>query len=86
MGQEITARMKYRNMTKRQIFKVLINFNNNLKNDIFFKEKVIGQLTSHNKKEGIAFIETKNLTELKTHNLFAGDSKLTIQKPWWTKS
>ena len=86
MGQEITARMKHRKMVKRQIFKVLIDFNNNLKDDILLKEKVIGQLKSHNKKEGIAFIETKNLTELKTHNLFSGDSKLTIQKPWWTKN
>ena len=86
MGQEITARMKHRKMVKRQIFKVLIDFNSNLKDDILLKEKVIGQLKSHNKKEGIAFIETKDLTEIETHNLFSGDSKLTIQKPWWTKN
>ena len=34
MGQEITARMKHRGTVKKQIFKVLIDFRNNLENDI----------------------------------------------------
>ena len=59
MGQEITARMKHRGTVKKQIFKVLIDFKNNLKNDITLEEKIVGQLKSHNKKDGIAFLDTK---------------------------
>ena len=32
MGQEITARMKYRNITKKKLYSVDINFKNQLKN------------------------------------------------------
>jgi len=85
MGQEITARMKHRQIVKKKIFKVLIDFKNNLKNDITFKGKVVGELKSHNKKDGIAFLDTKALSNLNTKCFFSGDSELTIQKPWWVK-
>ena len=85
MGQEITARMKHRQIVKKQIFEVLIDFKNNLKNDIISEEKIVGQLKSHNKKCGIAFLDTKALSNPNTKNFFSGDSKLTIRKPWWVK-
>ncbi len=86
MGQEITARMKHRQIVKKQIFKVLIDFKNNLKNDILLEDKVVGQLKSHNKKNGIAFLDSKILSIPNAKDFFSGDSKLRIQKPWWVKN
>ena len=83
MGQEITARMKHRNIVKKKIFKVLIDFRSNLKNEITLENETVGKLTSHNKKDGIAFLDTKALSNLNTKNFFSGDSKIIIQEPWW---
>ena len=83
MGQEITARMKHRNIVKKKIFKVLIDFRSNLKNEITLENETVGKLTSHNKKDGIAFLDTKALTNLNTKKFFSGDSKIIIQEPWW---
>ena len=83
MGQEITARMKYRNNVKKKIFKVLIDFRSNLKNEITLENETVGKLTSHNKKDGIAFLDTKALSNLNTKSFFSGDSKIIIQEPWW---
>ena len=85
MGQEITARMKHRNIVKKKIFKVLIDFRSNLKNEITLENETVGKLTSHNKKDGIAFLDTKVLSNLSTKRFFSGDSKIIIQKPWWVK-
>ena len=83
MGQEITARMKHRNIVKKKIFKVLIDFRSNLKNEITLENETVGKLTSHNKKDGIAFLDTKALSNLNTKRFFSGDSKIIIQEPWW---
>ena len=83
MGQEITARMKHRNIVKKKIFKILIDFRSNLKNEITLENEIVGKLTSHNKKDGIAFLDTKALSNLNTKNFFSGDSKIIIQEPWW---
>ena len=85
MGQEITARMKHRNIVKKKIFKVLIDFRSNLKNEITLDNETVGKLTSHNKKDGIAFLDTKALSNLNTKKFFSGDSKIIIQEPWWVK-
>ena len=86
MGQEITARMKHRNIVKKKIFKVLIDFRSNLKNEITLDNETVGKLTSHNKKDGIAFLDTKALSNLNTKKFFSGDSKIIIQEPWWVKN
>ena len=83
MGQEITARMKHRRIVKKKIFKVLIDFRSNLKNEITLDNETVGKLTSHNKKDGIAFLDTKALSNLNTKKFFSGDSKIIIQEPWW---
>ena len=83
MGQEITARMKHRNIVKKKIFKVLIDFRSELKNEITLENETVGKLTSHNKKDGIAFLDTKALSNLNTKKFFSGDSKIIIQEPWW---
>ena len=83
MGQEITARMKHRNIVKKKIFKVLIDFRSNLINEIKLENETVGKLTSHNKKDGIAFLDTKALSNLNTKKFCSGDSKIIIQEPWW---
>ncbi len=86
MGQEITARMKHRQIIKKKIFKVSIDFKNNLKDEITLEEKTVGHLKSHNKKNGIAFLDIKALSDANTKDFFSGESRLTILKPWWVKS
>ena len=61
----------------------MIDFRSNLKNEITLENETVGKLTSHNKKDGIAFLDTKALSNLNTKNFFSGDSKIIIQEPWW---
>ena len=84
MGQEITARMKYRNTVKNKIYSVKINFNNSLTDEIFFENKVIGTLHSHNKNVGFAYLKT-DLDAESNLSLLSGDSQITVKKPWWSK-
>ena len=84
MGQEITARMKYRNITKKKLYGVDINFKSSLNEKIFSKNIEIGQLFSHNKKFGIAYINTDyNISQ--SDELVCGDSLIKISLPWWSK-
>jgi|TARA_B100000287_G_C20658022_1_gene789187 hypothetical protein len=84
MGQEITARMKYRNTVKKKIYTVKIDFKNSLTDEIFFENKVIGSLHSHNNCMGLAFLKTDFGS--KNHlNFLSGDSQITVKKPWWSK-
>lgn len=81
MGQEITARMKYRNIVKKKIYSVSINFKTRLDKKIFSKNKQIGELFSHNKIFGIAYINTD--FDFSENDVICGDSKLKISLPWW---
>ena len=86
MGQEITARMKYRNLMKRKIFNIKIDFVTHLESSIKVDNQKIGELTSHNKKYGFGYI---NLNYFKTKNkksIRCGDSLLSILEPWWSKA
>ena len=84
MGQEVTARMKYRNTVKKKIYTVKIDFKNSLTDEIFFENKVIGSLHSHNNCMGLAFLKTDFGS--KNHlNFLSGDSQITVKKPWWSK-
>ena len=69
MGQEITARMKYRNIIKKKIYSVSIRFKNTLEKKIFSNNNEIGELFSHNQQFGIAYINT-DFKNLKTRKLF----------------
>ena len=82
MGQEITARMKYRNIVKKKIFTVSISLKTKLEKKIFSNKKEIGELFSHNKSVGIAYISSEfDYTE--NSEIICGDSKLKISLPWW---
>ena len=61
----------------------MIDFRSELKNEITLENETVGKLTSHNKKDGIAFLDTKALSNLNTKSFFSGDSKIIIQEPWW---
>ena len=84
MGQEVTARMKYRNIIKKKLCCARINFKSKLSEKIISKNKEIGELFSNNKKFGIAYINTDFITSEKS-KLICGDSELEISLPWWCK-
>ena len=62
------------------MFKVLIEFKNNLENDIILEEKVVGQLKSHNKKDGIAFLDSDDEYE-KNLSYFIRDVRKDLHAP-----
>ena len=86
MGQEVTARMKYRNIVKKQLFGVKINFNSFTDNDIKVEGESIGKLMSHNKEYGISFINLKKLDEFSCRKIYSGDSTINLEIPWWAKN
>ena len=86
MGQEITARMKHRNIVKKKIFKVIINYNNDLSKELISENEVIGNLLSHNESVGLALVKTKFFEENKNKNIVCGDSLIELKKPWWAKT
>ncbi len=85
MGQEITARMKYRNLMKKKIFKIKINFNSNIDNEIKIKDEVIGNIFSHNNIDGLAYLKLKVLDINSNIEMKSGDSLIKIEKIWWSK-
>jgi len=84
LGQEITARMYYRKITKRQLSHVKIKFKTFIDEKILLDGNEVGFLTSNDKKYGLAYI-SKNILEDCTNNFFqSGDSTLSISDPWWS--
>ena len=84
MGQEITARMKYRNIVKRKLFKIKIFFKGKIDEAIKFKGEEIGNITSHNKIDGFAYINLKFLDTCVDKELLSGDSIIKLEKLWWS--
>ena len=61
IGQELTARMKYRSLIKKSLTKILILSENTRINDnIFLKNKNIGIITSISNKFGLAMIKIED--------------------------
>jgi len=84
MGQEITARMKYRNLMKKKIFKIKIDFNKNIEKEIKLNEEVIGSISSHNKIDGLAYFNLKKINQNSKSEMQSGDSMIKIEKLWWS--
>ena len=84
MGQEITARMKYRNIVKRKLFKIKIFFKGKIDEAIKFNGEEIGNITSHNKIDGFAYINLKFLDTCVDKELLSGDSIIKLEKLWWS--
>ncbi len=86
MGQEITARMKYRGLVKRKLFGVKIFFKTFLNDKIYFGDKLIGTLMTNNQKFGLAVIDLANELNIKNKHVNCGDSLLEILEPWWIQN
>ena len=84
MGQEITARMKYRNLQKRKLFALKIQYNGAMDREIRFKDEIVGNVTSHNKKDGLAYLNLKFIEKHKNEILICGNSEIEIKDPWWS--
>ncbi len=84
MGQEITARMKYRQLMKKKLFKIKITFKKKIDEEIKFKNEVVGRITSHNKIDGLAYINLKRINTFIEEDLICGDSIIKLQKIWWS--
>ena len=86
LGQEITARMYYRKITKKQISQVKIIFNTFIDQKILLNGSEVGFLTSNDKKNGLAYISTNILENYRNENFKSGDSVLSISDPWWSNN
>ncbi len=85
MGQEITARMKHRNLMKKKLFKIEIEFNNSITEEIIFDNKVVGNITSHNKINGLAYLKLGLIDNFDKKDFLSGDSKIKIKELWWSE-
>ena len=85
LGQEITARMKYRNIIKKKLAFISIKFNSRLANEIICKNNIIGTLLSHTNNYGIGYVNTEFLINSNKEKIICGDSIVKISNPWWSK-
>ena len=84
LGQEITARMYYRKIIKKQLFQVKIKFKTFINKKIILIGSEVGFLTSNDKKNGLAYISKNILENYRNENFQSGDSILLISDPWWS--
>ena len=85
MGQEITARMEHRNLMKKNYSKIEIEFNNSITEEIIFDNKVVGNITSHNKINGLAYLKLGLIDNFDKKDFLSGDSKIKIKELWWSE-
>ena len=45
---------------------------------------MVGYITSHNYKDGLAYINLKSINEFFKKNLISGDSTIKLEKIWWS--
>ena len=86
LGQEITARMYYRKITKKQLYKVKIKFDTFIGDKILLDGVEVGFITSYDKENGLAYISNNALEDCKKKCLKSGDSTLKISDPWWSNN
>jgi folate-binding protein YgfZ len=86
LGQEITARMYYRKITKRQLYQVKIKFHTFIDDKILLDGVEIGFITSYDKENGLAYISNNVLESCRKKCLKSGDSTLKISDPWWSNN
>ena len=83
LGQEVTARMKYRGLLKKKIYGVKINYKTNLEKNITMQKDSVGKLFSNNKKYGIALINCEVVKNISGKKLICGDSEIKVVELWW---
>ena len=86
LGQEITARMYYRKITKRQLYHVKIKFDTFIDDKILLDGVEIGFITSYDKENGLAYISNNALEDCRKKCLKSGGSTLKVSDPWWSNN
>ena len=85
MGQELTARTKYRANVKKRIYGIKIEGElDESKNEIFFDQKIIGHLLINNEYFGIAMLKITDEEVLSSKiQLNSGNAKIFPIVPKW---
>ena len=87
IGQELTARTKYRSNLRKKLFGIKI-ISNKIKNkEIFFENKIVGKINSFDRNFGIATIDCEEAEKCISKNSFMsiGDCKVKPFLPKWVK-
>ena len=70
IGQEITARMRYRSLLKKSLTKIIIIKGNIISGDeIFFENKKIGNVSSFNNNIGLAMLRIEEAKKAYDNNI-----------------
>ena len=85
LGQEVTARMHYRKKISKKIFQIKINLNTNIDDKVLFDDDEVGVITSHDNKNGFAYLDNKLSKKFDKKKLRSGDSIISFMEPWWSK-
>lgn len=83
MGQELTARTKYRGLVKKRLVPIHMDGQAGPGDDVMADGKVVGDVRSIIGDSGIAMIRVSALEEGAV--FAAGDAKLTVNMPEWIK-
>ena len=86
MGQELTARTKYRGLVRKRLLPVSIDGPVPAAGSpIMLGDKEAGEMRSGAEGRGLALLRLESLERLQAGALTCGDSRLTPHKPAWAK-
>ena len=84
MGQELTARTKYRGLVRKRLMPVRIDGPvPKLGTPLMAGDKEIGEMRSGQNSRGLALIRLERFEEADTDGLNAGDARIFPEKPVW---
>ena len=84
MGQELTARTKYRGLVRKRLMPVRIDGPvPELGTPLMAGDKEIGEMRSGQNSRGLALIRLERFEEADTDGLNAGDARIFPEKPVW---
>jgi folate-binding protein YgfZ len=81
MGQELTARTKYRGLVRKRFFPVKIEGKPSPTGEISLNDKVVGELRSYGRPYGLALLRLEAMEEGKTFT--CGSTRIEPYKPLW---
>ncbi|MAH78948.1 MAG: hypothetical protein CBE14_002555 [Rickettsiales bacterium TMED254] len=87
IGQELTSRTKFRGNLKKKLFGIEISGFINKKKEVYYCEKLVGEIKSFNKKFGIAILNIEATKNCITNKEFMICDKAKIKPfiPKWVK-
>ena len=84
MGQELTARTKYRGLVRKRLMPVRIDGPvPKLGTPLMAGDKEIGEMRSGQNSRGLALIRLERFEDADTDGLNAGDARVFPEKPLW---